>query len=226
VCKRTENNATISTVVSYNPNTNVTVGYVLSGPWVSIERALLGVPLQFKSYPHPLLLPILMNEVVLENVMLEVKDQEPQLFNIEKKTRFTNYKLHDASSRLSHDAVGQLMQELGKVTVCFAYIWHALDASRLANEFLLGQLNTLPNVITPQRTNDLSDITRQLRDRLNFSTSTIQHMRVYAGVDMRLKAQQDVVSGCHTLCFPASDIYTGLSFSALLLRATTQSAYK
>jgi hypothetical protein len=226
VCKRAENNATISTVVSYNPNTNVTVGYVLSGPWVSIERALLGVPLQFKRYPHPLLLPILMNEVVLENVMLEVKDQEPQLFNIEKKTRFTNYKSHNSSSRLSHDDVGQLMQELGKVTGCFAWTWHALDTSRLANEFLLGQLNSLSNVVTAQRTNDLTDITRQLRDRLNFNASNIQHMRVYAGVDMRLKAQQDIVSGCHTLCFPTSDIYNGPSFSASLLKATTQSAYK
>jgi hypothetical protein len=178
VCKRAENNATISTVVSYNPNTNVTVGYILSGGWVSIERALLGVPLQFKSYPHPLLLPILMNEVVLENVMLEVKDQEPRLFSIEKKTRFTNYKSHNSSSRLSHDDVGQLMQELGKVTGCFAWTWHALDTSRLANEFLLGQLNALSNVITAQRTNDLSDITRQLRDRLNFNASNIQYASV------------------------------------------------
>jgi hypothetical protein len=63
VCRAPVRNTAVTSVVRYDPGSNITVGYILSGSASEIHFSLLAIPTQFDICEHPLLIPVLMTAI-------------------------------------------------------------------------------------------------------------------------------------------------------------------
>jgi hypothetical protein len=198
VCKRMQSRGLISTTLRHNFESGITTGYIVSHPWHTIHDALLGVPEQFRYQNHPLLIPLLMVERMLKEMAEDYEDNDANVHQIEKSTGFNNY----TGREDDYQSVDyrQLAKRLGKTASHYAFTKTSLMAVKLSHEFCLQQLKSCQSWIPEDKWKDYRETTARLVERAEYNASHIEHMLVYRGLEMRLQAQQNVVS---ERCCPA-----------------------
>jgi hypothetical protein len=192
VCRRGKSAWATTTVLRYDPKTNITVGYVYSARPLEIRDDLERIPSRFAEFPHPLLLPLLMHELALENLTRNMDCLDMELQVIEVQTGFSDFE--KVSNSRKRDYRPQI-DSLGSVTHRFAYNQVRLRSVELTNQFLRQQISSIGAWLTDdQRRAELEVITIRLQERLDLSWSTIQHLQLYRGFEKRLQVRQNVVS--------------------------------
>jgi hypothetical protein len=191
VCRRGKSAWTTTTVLRYDPKTNITVGCVYSARPLEIRDDLERIPSRFAEFPHPLLLPLLMHELALEHLTRNMDDLDMTLQVIEAQTGFSDYE--KISNSRKRDYRPQI-DSLGSVTHRFAYDQVRLRSVELTNQFLRQQISFMGTWLTDdQRRAELEVITIRLQERLDLSWSSIQHLQLYRGFEKRLQVRQNVV---------------------------------
>ena len=92
VYHRSNNDGTISAVLKYDFETNITVGYVLLGPRISADEVHAAIILHFLSFPHPLVIPTTIAELTAADLLREMTLVHLGLAKIEQDTGFGDWK--------------------------------------------------------------------------------------------------------------------------------------
>ncbi|KAF8732425.1 hypothetical protein AX14_004379 [Amanita brunnescens Koide BX004] len=96
VYHRSNNNGTISTVLKYDSAANVTTGYALLGPRISLENLGARICSQFPAFPHPLLVPTVLIELTATDLMRELYHINRLLTQSEYKTQSGDWEIQDS----------------------------------------------------------------------------------------------------------------------------------
>jgi hypothetical protein len=193
VCRRGYDASSIGTVLHHDFETGTTVGYILSHPKFSIHDALLGVPEQFRFQTHPLLIPLLMVERMLGHTSREYDDVECDVSDIEDATGFHGFYEHTIPNNGNAD-YRQLAKQLGRCTSRTAFCRSQILAAKLVNELCLRDLKSCQSWIPEDKWQDYKETTARLVERAEYNASNIEHALLFRGLEMRLQAQQNVVS--------------------------------
>jgi hypothetical protein len=98
IYRRSSNNGTISAVINYNSDSNITRGYILMGPRIPIKKVCDEILSQFPYFSHPLLIPTLLVELTAADLMSELYHIHHSLASVENKTRFGDWELSDTTA--------------------------------------------------------------------------------------------------------------------------------
>jgi len=96
IYNRSNNNGAISTVIKYDSTTNITTGYVLLGPRISLEAACAQICSQFPQFSHPLIVPTVLGELTACDLMRELYHINRLLTVSEYKTRSGDWEIQDS----------------------------------------------------------------------------------------------------------------------------------
>jgi hypothetical protein len=91
----------------------------------------------------------------------------------------------------------ELARLLGSLNCRFAFMNVAVRCSISMAEFTLREMDHMKTyAVTPARFRHLAEITNAecLRHRVELLLSNLQHMDLFAGIDQRMQAQQNIVS--------------------------------
>ncbi|KAK4444806.1 hypothetical protein QBC34DRAFT_429546 [Podospora aff. communis PSN243] len=256
---RSSNNGTISAVISYEPASNVTRGYVLMGPRISIKKICDEILSQFPYSSHPLLIPTVLIELTAADLMSELYHIHRLLAKAEDKTRFGDWELDDATADFPEgeiseaeeddDKEGEMATEsekderknqtndvggfflereareverkpqsaywrtmeremqdcstnhglarlLGSLSCRFAFMNVAVRCSISMAKFTLHEMvHDRAYEVTPTRSRRLLEITNAecLRHRIELLLNSLQHMELFAAIDKRMQAQQNIL---------------------------------
>lgn len=193
VYHRSNNDSTISAVLNYDSNSNITVGYILLGPDISAEGVKTAIRSQFANFSHPLLIPTLMAELAAADLMKKLASVHSELASIENKTGFGDWGAAAAKDPASQD-YRQLARDLGALDCRFAFLEVAVQCTMMVNEFTLQEMHLMKNYIPTSRLRHLKGITTDLNNRAEFLSSNLRHMQAFGGIGQRMRAQQNVVS--------------------------------
>jgi hypothetical protein len=111
---------------------------------------------------------------------------------MERKTGYSNH--IDVQIVQSSDVdYRDLAQSLGSETCRFALIQSLINNTAMLNKFIEEQL--ISTEYTPVKdTANFQKAAKLLLERNKVTTSTLEHMQAYSGIQGRLQAQQNVVS--------------------------------
>jgi hypothetical protein len=152
-----------------------------------MSEDLKKMPSQYLACSHPLLLPVLMIEEVLNYTLIRLLRIHGILSEIEGQTGFG-----DIEPRQVQD-YQTLVRALGKQNSIFAYTQAVVYSAQLHLRFLQQKLHRLDNQLPDMHKQKLEDHSISLRERMEFLASNIEHMLLYYGIEMRLETQKTVV---------------------------------
>jgi hypothetical protein len=191
VCRGPEHKTAVTSVVRYDPESNITFGYILSGRASEIHYTLLAIPTQFDLCVHPLLIPVLMAEQLLEVSHCLVSGVHARLRlieqNIEKK-KWIN------EPRPARDFYKGNAHWLSNETRSFGFCKAQMHAVTLRNSYLAQELGKLDTWMPVDRLGDLQKSTSLLKQRIAYNRSNIEHLSTFLGVEIRLDALKTLVS--------------------------------
>jgi hypothetical protein len=192
VCRRSDDSRNVSIALRHDFEADITVGYLLSEESAMIHPALLGIPRQFRIQAHPLLVPFLMVELVLAAVSTHLAQSDHSIFDIEKATGFNSYSI--AKSDAGPQDYRKVSKDWGKAALFFAREKARLLSLKTKYEFYSRQLKSCQSWIPKDKWENYAESTKILLERAEYTASHIEHLLYYRGLDMRLQAQQNVVS--------------------------------
>jgi hypothetical protein len=191
ICRGPEHKTSVTSVVRYDPESNITVGYVLSGRASEIHFTLLAIPTQFDLCAHPLMIPILMAEQFLEVSNCLVSGVHARLKLIEQNTEKKKWVDLSKPAREFHRGNAHW---LSNETRNFAFCKAQMHAVTLRNNYLAQELDALDTWMPINRLGELQKITSLLKQRIAYNRSNIEHLNTFLGVEIRLDAQKTLVS--------------------------------
>lgn len=101
---RFNNNLTISAVIKYDSASNITRGYILTGPRISIDKVCDEIMSQFPYINHPLLIPTVLVELTAAGLMSELYQIERFLARSETMSldnwKFDNWELGNVTPNI------------------------------------------------------------------------------------------------------------------------------
>jgi hypothetical protein len=110
---------------------------------------------------------------------------------IEDQTGYGDWK-SQVGDKNKHDC--RLMaRELGALSSRFAFIEVAIQCTMTSAKFTLQELGRMKDFLPEPRSDQMFELTRSLEDRLRFLLSNLEHMQLFAGINHRMQAQQNVV---------------------------------
>ncbi|KAF3937068.1 hypothetical protein ABW19_dt0203351 [Dactylella cylindrospora] len=98
---RSNNNGTVSAILRWNSTTNFTLGYLLLGPRISMQKVAADLVSQFPSFAHPLFVPTYLGECTAADLMRELHQIHSMLARAERRTRFGDWELQDTASEMA-----------------------------------------------------------------------------------------------------------------------------
>lgn len=194
---RSNNNSTISAVLKYDSNSNITVGYILLGPDISEEEVKTAIKSQFANFSHPLLIPTLMAELTAKDLMRKLDSVHSELASIELKTGFGDWETAVAERTFSNDRQDDYQRwarGLGVLGCRFAFLEVAVQCTMVVNEFTLQEMHLMRNYVPASRLRSLKDISSNLKNRFEFLSTNLRHMQAFGAINQRMQTQQNVVS--------------------------------
>ncbi|KAF8336171.1 hypothetical protein F5887DRAFT_575887 [Amanita rubescens] len=132
VYHRSNNNGTISTVLKYDSAANVTTGYALLGPRISLENLGSKICSQFPAFPHPLLVPTVLIELTATDLMRELYHINRLLTQSECKTQSGDWEIQD--SLANADLKSAQAHHPGALLAPEDSYWHDETASEMQKE--------------------------------------------------------------------------------------------
>jgi hypothetical protein len=190
VCRAPIRNTAVTSVVRYDPDSNTTMGYILSGSASEIHFALMAIPTQFDTCEHPLLIPVLMTEQFMEVLSTVIYGIRGRLNAVERISEKFISSSKPADRMYYKDTAHWLSNETRSFALCKAQ----MHACTLRNIFLEQQLNTLDTWMPTALLQDLQKSTSLLKQRIAYNRSNIEHLKVDSGVEIRLEALKTLVS--------------------------------
>lgn len=179
ICRRASFRSPIATVIRHDPTANTTVGYIIPAQDLDLKTALQQIPSQFFANWHPLLLPILMNEVELANIapILAAVEDRLEVVGIVDKTK---HKKDEDLSTYDHQESQSISMRLRQMEVELSLTLNQnLQRVKLNNSFIQTQLDTPRSLISdPEHTKALQP-SSDLRHRVSLLGSCIEHLQVY-----------------------------------------------
>lgn len=160
-----------------------------------MHHVLLRIPTQFRALMHPLLIPVLIGEQMLEEATFDLDTVDSMIADIEEGTGFNDYAPIEPDSGQSDcfQDYRALSRNLGKVASKFAGTKSAILGIKAMYEFLSQELKSYQSWIPEEKWQDYTESTRTLIERAGYTTSHIEHSLLYRGIEMRLQVQQSVV---------------------------------
>jgi hypothetical protein len=189
VCRAPVRNTAVTSIVRYDPGSNITVGYILSGSASEIHFSLLAIPTQFDICEHPLLIPVLMTEQFMEVLSTVIYGIRGRLNARERISENYISSSKPADRMYFKVAARWLSDETRKFALCQAQ----MHACILRNTFLEQQLDTLDTWMSPALRKHLQKSTSLLKQRIAYNRSNIEHLKVDSGVEIRLEALKTLV---------------------------------
>jgi hypothetical protein len=167
----------ITTVTSFDTDTDETRGYIVSDLGAFDQFALLGLPSQVEDQRHPLLVQVLAVERSLEVLMsdLEFDNKHTVVDNVELDREYAN--------------------KVVEYRVWWAGWQNRLSMNQQCAEFLLSQLDELNQWLPPSRIEQYLVATKQMELRLKRVIACCKSATVFGQtISNRLAAWQDDVS--------------------------------
>lgn len=191
---RSNNDSTISAVLNYDSDFNISVGYILLGPDIEEETVITAIESQFANFSHPLLIPTLMAELTAGDLMRKLRLVHDKLAKIELATGFSDWTKVTAKRDYLNSELQQWARELGALSCNFAFLEVAVQCTMVLNDFTLQEMGLMRNYVPASRRGSLKGITTNLINRVEFLSSNLNHMQAFGGIKQRMQAQQTVVS--------------------------------
>ncbi len=191
ICRAPIRNTAVTSVVRYDPNSNTTVGYILSGSASEIHFALVAIPTQFDICEHPLLIPVLMTEQFMEVLSTVIYGIRGRLNATERIAEEFISSSKPADRNYFKRTAHWLSRETRSFALCQAQVYACI----LRNNFLEQQLEILDTWMSPALVQDLKENTLLLKQRVAYNRSNIEHLKVDSGIDIRLEALKTLVRG-------------------------------
>ncbi|PGH28235.1 hypothetical protein AJ80_00126 [Polytolypa hystricis UAMH7299] len=166
--------------------------YILMGPRLSIEDVKAAIQSQFASSCHPLLIPVLLAELAATELMYKIEDLHVILSDIEIETGFGDC-AYSKTMDMSRFTYHQLARWLAVLGCKFASVDSGIQGTIMMNDFTVREIKSMKDNISDVRFRALKDSAPDLIDRLDFLTSNLRHIQIYAGVNRRIQAQQNGV---------------------------------
>jgi hypothetical protein len=137
---------------------------------------------------------------------LQVGRPRQELELIEEKTGFSDF--ISTADNEAWDYRSEI-QRLGSLTHRFAYDQVRISNAELTNRFLYQQLKSIKKWVSSQTSQNAipRNESATLLEHVDFSFSSIQHLKQYQSLEKRLQSRQDVVSPLFIL-HPATAILT------------------
>jgi len=184
------------TILRHDFETATTVGYLLSSTTAPVHHILLGIPAQFRALTHPLLVPNLTVEQMLEEATFTLAFVDSMITDIEDGAGFNDYNAieSDSGQSDSFQDYRALSRDLGGAASKFAYLKSRILTVKAMHKFLSQELKSHRSWIPEEKRQDYTESTRTLIERAGYKASHIEHLLLYRGIEMRLQVQQSVVS--------------------------------
>ncbi|KAH8810749.1 hypothetical protein F5884DRAFT_875544 [Xylogone sp. PMI_703] len=191
VFRGTTDQAAITVMLRYNPQTNATCGVC----YISLERISLQcfekIPAQLMKCSHPLLLPLLTVELSFEIKVGQLIAVEKDLREIEDMTGY-GFRIVQENEERVVDYRG-LVRRLGydQSQLCLAQ--STISATQLSAEFIRKKLQYLNQNLPVEYRRKLESSSQMLEERVEFFLSNVEHVKLYAGLHERMQSQQTVL---------------------------------
>jgi len=145
---------------------------------------------QYADFSHPLVIPLLMAEMVIDYITAAVFFVDEQLGKIESLTRRkeTEAKQRDTSYALATVDYHGVAFDLRDQTAKFARLKAQMETAIDSQQFLLGQVRWMESYKKLDRSSPL------LEDRIQYTLDNLKQMLRYNGIEKRLQAHQNYVS--------------------------------
>jgi hypothetical protein len=210
---RTDSNETISTVISYNPTTNITSGYILYTTDFDMTDLIPKIAQQYFDFSHPLIIPLLMTELMIDYLTSEVVLVDQKLEELEIKTRKLEREDRNQTNISNHADYRPLAFDLGEQASNFAHLKARVETAISSQEFLLIQMKWMEEMRMRKEYAKLDDSGPLIQDRIMYTLENLKQMLQYRGIENRLQAHQNYVG---SLALEVEIAYTDLSESYLV----------
>lgn len=191
----------MTTVLRYNPTTNITVGYIFTDFDDDEDLGFLNhMHYQFLTCPHPLLLPVLIDEIALEMEVNQIVNRNDTLNDLEAETGFSSKRASTsdrAAVPMKTSDYQNLVTRVGEEQSYFLANSIALASIKMALQSHLKSLQRLETILPEESKVVLRRPSIQLNDRLEYILSGLEHTVVHGNVDYRYKSLQTVVRILH-----------------------------
>ena len=191
VYHRSNNDGAISAVIKYDTETNITVGYILLGPRISADEVHAAIISHFLSFPHPLVIPTTIAELTAADLLSEMTLVHLGLAKIEQDTGFGDWK--DAQVEITRMKPPEWARQLGALTCRFVFLEAAVQCTAMATDFTIRELDLMNKYISTSKARSLETVSSSLRGRIEFLSSNLAHLQMFASISKRLQAQQNFV---------------------------------
>jgi hypothetical protein len=191
---RTDSNETISTVISYNPTTNITSGYILYTTDFDMTDLIPKIAQQYSDFSHPLIIPLLMTELMIDYLTSEVVLVDQKLEELEIKTRKLEREDRNQTNISNHADYRPLAFDLGEQASNFAHLKARVETAISSQEFLLMQMKWMEEMRMRKEYAKLDDSGPLIQDRIMYTLENLKQMLQYRGIENRLQAHQNYVS--------------------------------
>ena len=107
-------------------------------------------------------------------------------------------------------------RQLGALTCRFAFLEAAVECTDMATDFTMRELDSMNEYISISRAGSLDTVSFSLRGRIEFLSSNLRHLQMFASISKRLQAQQNFVCrifilALHTLTAPTTVVQSYVS---------------
>ena len=198
VYHRSNNDGAISAVIRYDSERNITIGYILLGPRISANEVHEAIISHFRSFPQPLVIPTTIAELTATDLLSEMTLVHLGLAKIEQDTGFGDWK--NATVGITRMKPQEWARQLGALTCRFVFLEAAVQCTSMAADFTMRELASMSKYISTSRASSLDTVGSNLRGRVEFLSSNLAHLQIFASISKRLQAQQNFV--CRVFIWP------------------------
>jgi len=206
------NKGAISTVLRYNSNDNITLGYILLSPCVKVAKVHDAIRSEFLGCSHPLIIPTIIIELAVADTLTELTALSNNLLEIEKGTGCGDW-VNEMSTNLqkfpsnekpsSFESQPDIKircrykdwtKKLGILSCKLAFYEGAIRCATMANNSTLREAEAMKEYIPASKRESMKRPTLRLKGRAEFLASSLAHLEIFGGLAKRVQTQQEVVS--------------------------------
>jgi hypothetical protein len=132
-----------------------------------------------------------MGELTAQDLMRKLSMIHKDLAIIENQTGYGDWK-GQVGDATKHDCRA-MARELGALSSRFAFVDVAIQCIITSAKFTLQEIDHMEHYLPENRSRQLCALGKSVKGRLHFLLSNLEHMKLFAGINHRMQAQQNVV---------------------------------
>ena len=137
------------------------------------------------------MIPTTIAELTATDLLSEMTLVHLGLAKIEQDTGFGDWK--DTQVENTRMKPQEWARQLGALTCRFVFLEAAVQCTAMATDFTMRELDSMNNYISTSRAKPLDTVSSSLRGRIEFLSSNLAHLQMFASISKRLQAQQNFV---------------------------------